>query len=145
MDAREELSQSLKLVKSNEIPTRALYQIASVCLTIATKLPEASQMISKYLDLAEDYFAKSGSPSAVQYVQTVRSRLIDRPTSSPPIDPFEFMSTLTKVDLSEYIVAGDLVRFDESARNVLLDFMMRITNCFQQVVGQENLLVWGRP
>ncbi len=53
---------------------------------------------------------------------------------------------LHKIELSNFRVVGGIVRYDESARNILKDTKQRIvTSLTSQARGRDNYLIWAPP
>ncbi|MCI4341682.1 MAG: AAA family ATPase [Thermoplasmata archaeon] len=68
----------------------------------------------------------------------------------PPVDPSSeslgFIASLDRLDFDRGVVAGDYVRFYESARNALKEFRARV---LESLAGADrhpsNFLIWGAP
>ncbi len=56
------------------------------------------------------------------------------------------MRELRKIELPNFRVVGGIVRYDESARNILKDTKQRIvTSLTSQARGRDNYLIWAPP
>ena len=56
------------------------------------------------------------------------------------------MRELRRIELSNFRVVGGIVRYDESARNILKDTKQRIvTSLTSQSRGRDNYLIWAPP
>ena len=61
-------------------------------------------------------------------------------------DAIALVRELHKIELSNFRVVGGIVRYDESARNILKDTKQRIvTSLTSQTHGRDNYLIWAPP
>jgi TolB-like protein/Flp pilus assembly protein TadD len=72
------------------------------------------------------------------------------PSLASPIDnrsePLRLIASLDKLDFLRSTVAGDYVRFDETARNVLKDFRGKVLGGLSGASRHpSNFLIWGAP
>ncbi len=61
-------------------------------------------------------------------------------------DAISLVRELHEIELSNFRVVGGIVRYDESARNILKDTKQRIvTSLTSQTRGRDNYLIWAPP